>query len=104
VDQNNRIDVTRPIVFNGSVTITVPLEDSEFNRINNLVTSGQCRLNVLQVQTSGGNQGQVVLANGCSASLQSNGMGGGSLVLTGTCSGQLIVVCGEVHLQGSVGG
>jgi len=98
------IDASRPVVFNGNVTITIPLTSAQYLRVSNMITQTNCVLRAYRITvTPGASQATLSRADGCTVSLTTNGSGGGSIVLTGQCSGNIVVFCVPPHLQGGIG-
>jgi hypothetical protein len=97
VEANGNINTSRPIVFGGGgATISINQRGGEFGRLNGLIQSGQCRLVVRRFVEGTG----YVVVTDCTAELVRNIQ---SIVLTGNCSGDILVTCDSVHRQGGVG-
>jgi len=97
VDTNGNINTSRPIVFGGGgATIKINQRGGEFGRLVGDIQSGRC---ILVVRRFVAGQGLVPVTD-CTATLNTSDQ---SINLVGNCSGDLVVTCDSVHIQGGVG-
>jgi hypothetical protein len=94
--ENGNINTSRPIVFGGSgATINIKDQVADFAELANMVQSGQCVIVARRFVN-----GSLVPINDCTVTLDIPNQ---SVTLVGNCSGDIVITCDSVHVQGGVG-
>jgi len=97
----NLLDPNRPVVFNGNATTTIGLNAADLANLQQQLAAG-CQLQVWTITvTPGSSTAQLTRSLNCTATLDATNS---NITVTGSCTGDIVVFCVPLHLQGGVGG